>query len=57
MLQVPSVPMANENRTLGVCPYCESTLPVDAALIEYESDGEQRVFVECYSCYEPVRPE
>jgi hypothetical protein len=49
--------MANENRTLGVCAYCESTLPVDAALIEYESDGEQRVFAEYYSCDEPVRPE
>jgi len=49
--------MASQNPTLGVCPFCGSPLPRNSILIEYESDGEQRVFAECYTCEEPVRPQ
>lgn len=41
----------------GTCPLCGAELRLASVLIEYESDGETRRFVECPECGEPVRPE
>jgi len=50
-------PMATSNSTLGVCPYCGSTLEAGSIILEYEVEGERRVFAECTQCNEPVHPE
>jgi hypothetical protein len=49
--------MANTAAELGTCPFCGSTIPASATLIEYEVDTETRLFAECYECDEPVRPQ
>ena len=49
--------MVTRNSTLGVCPFCSSTLEAGSIIIEYEVEGEQRVFAECEQCDEPVHPE
>lgn len=41
----------------GRCPLCGAKLHLASVLIEYESDGEERQFVECPERGEPVRPE
>lgn len=41
----------------GRCPLCGAELRLVSVLIEYESDGELRQFVECPKCGEPVRPD
>lgn len=38
----------------GHCPFCESSLDDGTILITYEVDGEQRAFVECPDCKQPV---
>jgi len=48
--------MADQNQSIGVCPFFGSTILVGSVLIEYESDGEQRVFARCSDCREPVHP-
>lgn len=52
-----SVPMVSEHSILGVCPRCETEIPEGLLLIEYETDGDRRVFAECPACEEPVTPE
>jgi hypothetical protein len=42
---------------LGTCPFCDAEVPREAVLIEYEVDGESRLFAECYQCNEPVQPQ
>jgi hypothetical protein len=42
---------------LGVCPSCEAVIATEAVLLEYEVNGEKRVFAECYECDEPVQPQ
>ena len=49
--------MVEHDQSIGVCPFCGSALPAGSVLIEYESDGEQRVFARCSDCREPVHPE
>jgi len=49
--------MADQDQSIGVCPFCGSILPAGSVLIEYESDGEQRVFARCSDYREPVHPE
>jgi len=49
--------MADQNQSVGVCPFCGSTLPTGSVLIEYESDGEQRLFARCSGYREPVHVE
>jgi len=49
--------MVDQDQSIGVCPFCGSTLPAGSVLIEYESAGEQRVFARCSDCREPVHPE
>jgi len=48
--------MTTQNHPLGVCPFCGSTLDAGSILLEYESNGTERVFAECYTCNEPVHP-
>jgi len=55
-LQVPP-PMATQNSTLGVCPFCRSTLESGSIILEYEVDGQRRVYAQCVECGEPVHPE
>ena len=38
------------------CPFCESDVTDGITLIEYNVDGERRVFVECPTCEQPVAP-
>lgn len=49
--------MSQATATLGTCPFCGSGVSRGAVLIEYEVDGDPRVFAECSRCGEPVRPE
>jgi len=49
--------MVMQNQPLGVCPFCGSTLDTGSILIEYESNGTERLFAECYACEQPVHPE
>ena len=39
--------MSNTASELGTCPFCELTVPAGATLIEYEVEGETRLFAEC----------
>ena len=48
--------MAVHDSPLGVCPHCGTTLSAGSILIEYEVDGEQRVYADCVTCNEPVHP-
>ena len=50
-------PMATRNSTLGMCPFCGSTLEAGSIILEYEVDGQQRVYAQCMECGEPVHPE
>ena len=57
---VPSLPfphMTDAASELGTCPFCESAIPAGATLVEYEVEGEARMFAECYECEEPVQPQ
>jgi hypothetical protein len=38
-------------------PFCEAVIPTGTVLLEYEVNGETRVFAECYECDEPVQPQ
>lgn len=49
--------MSNTRSELGTCPFCGTAIPVEAVLVEYEADGEQRVFAECYEWEQPVQPQ
>jgi formate dehydrogenase maturation protein FdhE len=49
--------MPTRNSTLGVCPFCGSTLESGSIILEYETGGERRVYAECEECDEPVHPE
>jgi len=49
--------MATRNSTLGVCPFCGSTLKAGSIILEYEVDGQRRVYAQCSECGEPVHPE
>jgi len=49
--------MSNTAPELATCPFCGSAIPAEAVLIEYEIEDETQVFVECYECEEPVRPQ
>ncbi|SDE00193.1 hypothetical protein SAMN05192552_10954 [Natrinema hispanicum] len=49
--------MTVENQTLGNCPFCNARVPKHQAIIEFETNGEQRVFAECPECGEVVDPE
>jgi hypothetical protein len=42
---------------IGVCPFCGSAITAGAVLLEYEVEGETRMFAECYECDEPVQPQ
>jgi hypothetical protein len=48
--------MSTEQSTLGICPTCETEIPVGLLLIQYEKDGYRAVYAECPSCEEPVHP-
>ena len=49
--------MSNTASILGKCPFCSSTIPAGAMLIEYKAEDETRLFAECYQCEQPVRPQ
>ncbi|WP_459825049.1 DUF7837 family putative zinc-binding protein [Halorubrum luteum] len=49
--------MSNTASEIGTCPFCESVVSAEAALIEYEVEDEIRLFAECYECEEPVQPQ
>lgn len=49
--------MSKSVSELGTCPFCESVVSHGAVLIKYETDGEERLFAECYECGEPVQPQ
>jgi hypothetical protein len=49
--------MSDTASKLGVCPFCEVVIPAGTVLLEYEVNGETRVFAECYECDEPVQPQ
>jgi len=49
--------MSKPTRLLGTCPFCGSEVRREAVIVEYDINGEARVFVECYECEEPVRPQ
>jgi len=49
--------MSDTASKLGVCPFCEAVIPTGTVLLEYEVNGEKRVFAECYECDEPVQPQ
>jgi formate dehydrogenase maturation protein FdhE len=38
------------------CPFCGTQISMNAVLIEYESNGQQRCYAECSVCDEPVHP-
>lgn len=54
-LQVPPS-MSNTASEIGTCPFCGSAVSAEATLIEYEVEGELRLFAECYECRDPVQP-
>jgi hypothetical protein len=49
--------MSNTASELGTCPFCETAIPAQAVLIEYEVEEETRLFAECTECNEPVQPQ
>ncbi|WP_438267335.1 DUF7837 family putative zinc-binding protein [Halovenus rubra] len=49
--------MSNSASELGTCPFCGSAIQTGAILVEYEAEGETRVFAECFECEEPVQPQ
>ncbi|WP_449406655.1 DUF7837 family putative zinc-binding protein [Natrinema saccharevitans] len=42
---------------LGNCPFCNATVPKHQSSIEFETNGEQRVFADCPECGDIVEPE
>lgn len=56
-LQVPLSPMSQAASSLGTCPLCGAAVPQHAVLIEYEANGEGRLYAECPRCIEPVQPQ
>ena len=50
-------PMSNASSELGTCPFFRSAIRAGAILVEYEVEGETRVFAECLECEEPVQPQ
>ncbi len=49
--------MNHPTRALGNCPFCGTEITSEAVLVEFESDGKERLFAECYECNEPVEPQ
>jgi len=49
--------MTAENQTLGNCPFCNARVPEHQSIIEFVTNGKQRVFAECPECREVVDPE
>ncbi|RZV06190.1 hypothetical protein BDK88_4154 [Natrinema hispanicum] len=50
-------PMTPENQALGNCSFCNTKVLKHQSIIEFETNGEQRVFAECPECGEVVEPE
>jgi hypothetical protein len=48
--------IADESDAVGACPRCETPVPPSRVLIEYEADGERRLFAECPDCRDVVDP-
>jgi|GEM_PF-7076383 len=48
--------MPEPSYQLGNCPFCGSSISNNATILEYEVDGEERLYAECYECNEPVQP-
>jgi uncharacterized C2H2 Zn-finger protein len=46
----------HETEAAGRCPSCGETVPSALVLIEYEADGERRMYAECPRCENVVRP-
>lgn len=53
----PCPPMTASAPAAGECPFCGAELQPAPVLIKYEIDGDERQFVECPGCDEPVRPD
>lgn len=51
-----SLNMAAKATTVGTCPECGTTIKPSQVLIEYEKNGEQAVYADCYACDEVVHP-
>lgn len=49
--------MGSEKSTLGMCPYCGSPLDSGSIILEYEVDGDRRIYADCTECDEPVHPQ
>jgi len=49
--------MTAENQALGNCSFCNAKVLKHQSIIEFETNGEQRVFAECPECGEVVEPE
>ena len=49
--------MASSTTDLGQCPFCGTTIRPSMVLIEYDVNGETRVYAECAECTEPVQPQ
>jgi hypothetical protein len=45
------------NAALGRCPGCETPIPADHLLIEYERSDGPACYAECPDCETVVRPE
>ena len=41
---------------VGACPACGATIPPAHVLIEYEADGDRRLFADCPGCRDVVDP-
>jgi hypothetical protein len=42
--------------TLGVCPRCDSQIPAQGLLIEYETVDGSAMYAECPNCRDVVHP-
>jgi len=56
-LQASPWEMSNPTHILGDCPFCGAKITSEAVLVEFETDGQERIFAECYECNEPVEPQ
>ena len=48
--------IAHESDAVGACPACGTRIPPAQVLIEYEADGERRLFAECPGCRDVIDP-
>ncbi|WP_449406645.1 DUF7837 family putative zinc-binding protein [Natronobacterium haloterrestre] len=49
--------MSDSTRILGNCPFCGTEITSEAVLVEFETNGKERLFAECSECNEPVEPQ